>query len=77
MTADRKKVALRKLERLVWLMFQANETGLSGLQHGRLAVELRHAVARLKRLQKDDPEGIFWDVLQVALLNVLKFMSRV
>ena len=77
MTADRKKVALRKLEKLVRLMFRTSETSLSALQHGRLAVELRHALARLKRLQQDDPEEIFWDVLQLALLNVLKYMSRV
>jgi hypothetical protein len=77
MTADRKKVALRKLEKLARLLFQANETSLSGLQHGRLAVELRRTLARLKRLQQDDPKEVFWDVLQGAILMTLKFLRSI
>jgi len=77
MTADRKKVALRKLEEMVRTMFRADETSLSGMQHGRLAVELRHILARLKRLLRDDPDDIFWDVLQVAILKTLKYLRRV
>jgi hypothetical protein len=77
MTADRKKVALRKLEKMVRIMFRADETSLSGLQHGRLAVELRHILVRLKRLLRDDPDGIFWDVLQQAILKTLKYLRRV
>jgi ABC-type uncharacterized transport system YnjBCD ATPase subunit len=77
MTADRKKVALRKLAEIVRIMFRADETSLSGLQHGRLAVELRHLLARLKRLLLDDPEDIFWDVLQEAVLKTLKYLRRV
>jgi hypothetical protein len=76
MTADRKKVALRKLEELVRTMFRADETGLSGLQHGRLAVELRRLLARLKRLLQDDPDDVFWDVLQDAILKALKYLRR-
>lgn len=77
MTADRKKVALRKLEELVRTMFRADETGFSGLQHGRLAVELRRILARLKRLLQDDPDDVFWDVLQDAILKTLKYLRRV
>jgi hypothetical protein len=76
MTADRKKVALRKLEKLVRTMFRADETSLSGLQNGRLAVELRRILVRLKRLLRDDPDGIFWDVLQQAILKTLKYLRR-
>jgi ABC-type uncharacterized transport system YnjBCD ATPase subunit len=76
MTADRKKVALRKLEAMVRTMFRADETSLSGLQHGRLAVELRHLLARLKRLLRDDPDDIFWEVLQQAILKTLKYLRR-
>jgi ABC-type uncharacterized transport system YnjBCD ATPase subunit len=57
-------------------MFRTDETSLSGLQHGRLAVELRHLLARLKRLLRDDPEDIFWDVLQQAILKTLKYLRR-
>jgi ABC-type uncharacterized transport system YnjBCD ATPase subunit len=77
MTADRKKVALRKLEELVRTMFRADETSLSGLQHGRLAVELRRLLARLKRLLQDDPDNDFWDVLQDAILKTLKYLRRI
>jgi hypothetical protein len=75
MTADR-KVALRKLEDVVRIMFRSDETGLSGLQHGRLAVELRRILARLKRLLRDDPEDIFWDVLQDGILKTVEYLRR-
>ena len=58
-------------------MFRADETSLSGLQHGRLAVELRRLLARLKRLLQDDPDDDFWDVLQDAILKTLKYLRRV
>jgi ABC-type uncharacterized transport system YnjBCD ATPase subunit len=74
MTANRKKVAVRKLEAIVRTMFRADETGLSGLQNGRLAVELRYILARLKRLLRDDPDNIFWDVLQQAIMKTLKYL---
>ena len=76
MTADRKKVAFRKLEKAVRIIFRNDETSLSGLQHGRLAVELRHLLARLKRLLRDDPDDVFWDVLQQAILKTLKYLGR-
>jgi hypothetical protein len=75
MTADR-KVALRKLEDVVRMMFRSDETGLSGLQHGRLAVELRRILARLKRLLRDDPEDVFWDVLQDGILKAVEYLRR-
>ena len=75
MTADR-KVALRKLEDVVRTMFRSDETGLSGLQHGRLAVELRRILARLKRLLRDDPEDVFWDVLQDGILKTVEYLRR-
>ncbi|MBZ5645432.1 MAG: hypothetical protein LAO19_21955 [Acidobacteriia bacterium] len=77
MTADRKKVAMRKLEEIVRIIFRADETSLSGMQHGRLAVELRRLLARLKRLLQDDPDMQFWDVLQQAILKTLKYLRRV
>jgi ABC-type uncharacterized transport system YnjBCD ATPase subunit len=76
MSANRKKVAVRKLADLIRVMFRIEETSLSGRQHGRLAVALRHDLARLKRLLLDDPDEKFWDVLQEAILKALKFMGR-
>ena len=77
MTADRKKVALRKLEDTVRILFGTAEISLSGLQHGRLAVDLRRIVARLKRLLREDPDDEFWDVLQQAILMTVKYLRRV
>jgi hypothetical protein len=76
MTADRKKVALRRLEAAVRILFRIEETSLSGLQHGRLAVDLRRIVARLKRLLREDPDDEFWEVLQQALLKTVKYLRR-
>jgi hypothetical protein len=76
LAADRKLVALRGLEKLVRTMFRADETSLSGMQHGRPAVELRRILARLQRLMRDDPDEIFWDVLQQAILKALKYLRR-
>jgi transcriptional regulator with XRE-family HTH domain len=47
------------------------------MQHGRLAVELRRDLARLERLLRNDPEDIFWDVLQGVVLKTVKYLSRV
>ncbi len=76
MTADRKKVALRRLETAVRILFRIEETSLSGLQHGRLAVDLRRIVARLKRLLREDPDNEFWEVLQQAILKTVKYLRR-
>lgn len=76
MTANRKTVAVRKLEAIVRILFRADETSLSTSQHGRLAVELRRLLARLKRLLRDDPDDVFWDVVQQAILKTLKYMRR-
>ena len=77
MSADRKKVAVRKLDDLVRILFRTEETGLSVRQHGRLAVALRRDLARLKRLLREDPDDKFWDLLQEAILKALKFLGRV
>jgi hypothetical protein len=77
MSADRKKVAVRKLDDLVRILFRAEETSLSVRQHGRLAVALRRDLARLKRLLREDPDDKFWDLLQEAILKALKFLGRV
>jgi hypothetical protein len=77
MSADRKKVAVRKLDDLVRILFRTEETSLSVRQHGRLAVALRRDLARLKRLLREDPHDKFWDLLQEAILKALKFLGRV
>jgi len=77
MSADRKQLAVRKLKTTVQIIFRIEEFGLSGMQNGRLAVELRRDLARLERLLRDDPEEVFWDVLQGVVLKTVKYLSRV
>jgi len=76
MSADRKKLAVRRLDQAVRIVFRADGTGLSGQQHGRLAVELRRSVSRLKRLMRDDPDDEFWEVLQKVILKVVRYLRR-
>lgn len=76
MSADRELV-VRKLKITLRIVFRNVEFGLSGMQHGRLAVELRRDLTRLERLLRDDPENVFWDVLQSAVLKTVKYLSRV
>lgn len=76
MSAFRKKLALRRLEKAVRIIFRADETGLSGMQHGRLAVNLRHRVSRLKHLLSNDPDDEYWDVMQQAILLLVKYLRR-
>lgn len=77
MSADRRILAVRKLKTAVRIVFRIEEFGLSGMQNGRLAVELRRDLARLERLLRDDPEELFWDVLQGVILKTVKYLSRV
>jgi hypothetical protein len=72
MSAYRKKIAVRRLEQAVRILFRADGASLSVQQHGRLAVELRRSVSRLKRLLRDDPNDEFWGVLQQAILKIVR-----
>jgi hypothetical protein len=76
MSAYRKKLAVRRLDQAVRILFRADESGLSGNQNGRLAVELRRSVSRLKRLLRDDPDEEFWDFLQQAVLKIVRYLRR-
>jgi hypothetical protein len=76
MPASRKQLAVSRLEQIVRKLFRMEETGLSGLQHGRLAVDLRRSVLRLRRLAQDDPEEQFWDALQKVMLKAIKYLRR-
>lgn len=76
MSANRKQSAVRMLEKAVLLLLKADETGISGLQHGRLAVQLRRHVSRLNRLLRDGPDEKFWDELQKAIVNTVKYIGR-
>jgi hypothetical protein len=77
MSANRRKLAVRRLDQAVRILFRTAETSLSGQQHGRLAVELRRSVLRLKRLLRDDPDDEFWSVLQQAILKAVKFLRSI
>jgi hypothetical protein len=76
MSANRKHTAVRTLEKVVFVLLKTDETSVSGLQHGRLAVRLRRHVTRLKRLLRDDPEDEFWEELQKAILDTVKYLRR-
>lgn len=75
-TANRKHAAVRTLEKAVLLLLKTDETSVSGMQNGRLAVQLRRHVARLKRLLRDDPEREFLEALQKAILDAVKYLRR-
>jgi hypothetical protein len=77
MSAHRKRLAARKLEKAVRMILRTDQPGLSGLQNGRLAVDLRHLVSRLRRLAQDDPRNEFWDLLQLAILKVVRYLRHV
>ena len=76
MSAYRRKLAVRRLDDAVRILFRADASGLSGHQNGRLAVELRRSVSRLKRLLRDDPDDEFWDSLQQAVLKIIRYLRR-
>ena len=76
MSANRKHTAVRMLEKVVFVLLTTYEASISGLQHGRLAVRLRRHVIRLKRLLRDDPEDKFWEELQKAILDTVKYLRR-
>lgn len=76
MSVYRKKLAVRRLEQAVRILFRAEGSSLSGHHNGRLAVQLRRSVSRLKRLLRDDPDDEFWDVLQQAVLRIVRYLRR-
>lgn len=76
MPVNRKLLAFRRLEKAVRILFRIEQTSLSGLQHGRLAVDLRRTVSRLKRLAQEDPEDVFWPLLQGAILKMVEYLRR-
>lgn len=77
MSASRKQTAVRMLEKAILKTLRNDETGMSGLQSGRLAVQLRRHVPRLKSLLRDDPDKKFWSELQKAILDTVKYLHRV
>lgn len=76
MQAYRKKLAVRRLDQAVRMLFPADGSVLSGQYHGRLAVQLRRSVSRLKRLMRDGPDEEFWDSLQKAILTLVRYLRR-
>jgi ABC-type uncharacterized transport system YnjBCD ATPase subunit len=76
MSVYRKKLAVRRLEQAVRILFRADGSSLSGHQNGRLAVQLRRSISRLKRLLRDDPDDDFWDILQQSILKIVRYLRR-
>lgn len=77
MPANRMHAAVRTLEKAVLLMFKGDQASGSALQHGRLAVQLRRRVVRLKRLSRYGPENIFWDELRKATFDAVRYLRRI
>jgi hypothetical protein len=76
MSANRRQAAVRTLEKVIFVLLKTDETSVSGMQHGRLAVQLRRHVIRLKRFLRDDPEEKFWEELQKAILDTVRYLRR-
>jgi hypothetical protein len=76
MSAYRRKLAVSRLEQAVRIIFRADASSLSAHQHGRLAVQLRRLVVRLKSLVQEDPDDVFWDLLQQAILKIVRYLRR-
>jgi hypothetical protein len=76
MSVYQQKLAVRRLEQAVRILFRADGSSSSEHQNGRLAVQLRRSVSRLKRLLQDDPDKEFWDVLQQAILKIVRYLRR-
>jgi len=49
---------------------------MSDMANGRLASNLRKDVRLLKHLVRDDPEDLFWGILQKAIFKLVKFVRR-
>jgi len=77
MSANRMQAAVRTLDKTVLILFESDHTSVSGLQNGRLAVRLRRRVRRVKHLLQEGPEDEFWDELQKAILDAVKYARRV
>jgi hypothetical protein len=72
----RRRSAVRMLEHAVRLAIPAADPGMSDMANGRLASNLRKDVRLLKHLVRDDPEDLFWEILQKAIFKLVKFVRR-
>lgn len=64
------------LEASVRLATRRSNASMSGRADGRLAADLGGYVTRLKRLAQDDPNDEFWEILQRALVKLVRFVCR-
>ena len=74
--SKRRQSAVRMLEHAVRLAIPAADTSMSDMANGRLASNLRKDVRLLKHLVRDDPEDLFWGILQKAIFKLVKFVRR-
>lgn len=66
----RKRAAVRMLDRVVKIISRP-ESGISLVAAGREVQNLQQRLRKLKRLIDDDPDELFWDRLQKAVIKVL------
>jgi hypothetical protein len=74
--SNRKRRAVRMLEHAVRLAIPRADPSMSDMANGRLASNLRKDVRLLKHLVRDDPEDLFWEILQKAIFKLVKFVRR-
>jgi hypothetical protein len=70
----RKKSAVRMFTQAVRIAIRHCEDGVSGMASGRLATNLRMYIGKLNRLAQDDPDNLFWPILQKAILKLVKYV---
>lgn len=71
---QRKLSAVRMFEQAVRIATRVGELGVSGMTSGRLEVNLRSHASHLRRLAENDPDNVFWIILQKAVLKLVKYV---
>ena len=68
--SKRKKAAVRMLGRMMKLM--SPTPSISSVVAGSELSNLDRQLEKLKRLAEDDPDSLFWDMLQKTVIKVLE-----
>jgi hypothetical protein len=69
-SSRRKKAAVRMLGRVMKLIIPP--PGISSVVAGSDLWSLDRRLEKLKRLAEDDPDCVFWDVLQKTIIKILE-----
>ncbi|HKV26463.1 MAG TPA: hypothetical protein VJN93_17845 [Candidatus Acidoferrum sp.] len=72
-SSKRKLAAVRMLERVMKYISPISD--ISSVAAGSEASNFDRSLRKLKRLAKDDPDLIFWDILQRTVVKILKHVT--